>query len=135
MLNEANPTSPIACDGGHDVVGIVPAPEQRQHPRHHRLHAEADAVDAGGGVGGEQLVGDVVGVALHRDLGAGCHRDRGQHAGQQRRRDERRRAAADEHRRRPPLGMAGERADDVHAHRLQVVADEVGRSVHVANAQ
>ena len=59
-----------AVDRTLDVRGIVRAPEQREHVRAHRLHAERHAVHAGRAVLTQLRRVDRVGVALDRDLGA-----------------------------------------------------------------
>ena len=74
-LNVGSPTARHRRDGALDVGRVVGPAERGEHVRHHRLHADRDPVDAGVGVGGDQLLGDVVGVALDRDLGAGAQRD------------------------------------------------------------
>ncbi len=43
----AKPGVARQLDRAADVVGIVRAPEPGKHVRHHRLHAEAQPVDAG----------------------------------------------------------------------------------------
>ena len=69
------------------LAGSCVRPSDAEHVRHHRLHADADAVHAAADDTSRSSVGgDVVGVALDRHLGARRDRDRRQHAGQLRRR-------------------------------------------------
>ena len=103
---EADPADRL--DGADHVVRVVLATEQAEDPRHHRLHAEADPRDPTRGEDGQQLVGDVVGVALDGHLGAGDERQLAERGDELIRRNERRRATADEHRLHGP-GLAGER--------------------------
>ena len=111
-------------DGSLDVGAVVGAAERLQHVGRGGLHAEGETVHAAGEVGVEQLGGDVVGVALHRHLGAGGARDAVEHRDQVGRRHEGRGAAADEHRR----GGGQARGDEpvgVGAARREVAVDEV----------
>ncbi len=64
------PAVPGRLDGPLDAGRVVGPPEGRQHVGGHRLHPEGEPVHAAGPVGGEQLRGHRVGVALHRHLGA-----------------------------------------------------------------
>ena len=63
--------------GARGVEGLagrarrVQASQALQHRVVERLHAQADAGDAGPSVGGEGLHGHALGIALHGDLGAG----------------------------------------------------------------
>ena len=115
-LNVGSPTARAAATARSTLAGSCVPAERGEHVRHHRLHADRDPVDAGADERLEHRLGDVVGVALDRHLGAGRQRDRPQHRGQPLRRHQRRRAAADEHaRRRRHPGVDGPL--DLGAHR------------------
>ena len=96
-VERREPDVPDRLDGSDDVVGVVPATEQLEDARHHRLHAEADPRHPAGGIRGQQLVGDVVRVALDGDLGTVDDRDLSEGSDEQVGGNERRRPAADEH--------------------------------------
>ena len=68
-LTRSKPASCASRDRARDVARIVRAPERGEHVRRHRLHAEAQAIDAARAIRTELGGVDAVGVALHRDLG------------------------------------------------------------------
>ena len=77
------------------------------------LYAEGDAVDAGGGEGGEGFVGDLAGGALDGDFGVGGEAEVGAHGGEEaghvRAGEDGRSASAEVH------GVHGARQVNVHA--------------------
>ncbi len=87
-------------DRARDVLPVVGAAQAGQHVSARRLHTERHPRYAPGAVGGEELLGHVVGVALHGDLGALGQRHPAEDLHQRRRRHQRRGAAPHEDRRR-----------------------------------
>ncbi len=108
-------------------AGIVRALEGGEHVRHGRLHAEADAREAGRGerrqVGGV----DRVRVRLGRDLGAGGDAPgasgcRASIAARSADRQQGRRAAAEEHRRRRAVADARQPSSTPRANSISAIA-------------
>ncbi len=120
----SKPAARAELDGPPDVGGVVRAPERREDVRHHRLHAEAQPVDAGTAVRGELGRVDAVGVALDGDLGVGGALDRVEDAGELGPRDQRRSATAEEHARRRRQALVSP-AGDVGDARGDVLVDEM----------
>ena len=79
---------------------VMDAPERLQRGVVERLHAERDAVDAGGAIAAETLRLDAAGIGLQRDLGIGRDvpqsRDRIEHRADRAGLHQRGRAAAEE---------------------------------------
>ena len=99
---------------------VVGAAERGEHVGRHRLHTQADPVDAGVSIGREHLDGDVVGIALDGDLGVGGRP--GSHAITAARAsagNERRRPTADEDRVDAGGIAVGDRTVDLGAQRLR----------------
>ena len=111
-------------DGQDHVRGIVRSPERGEHVRRHRLHPEAQPVDAGPVIGRELGGVDAVGVALDGDLGIVGPFDRVEDAHQLIGVEQRRRPSAEEHTRRRRVALAATPLDVRHA-RIHVRPDEM----------
>ena len=120
---EANASREV--DRARDVGTVVRAAQRGEHVRAARLHAEREPVDSGPAVRRELGRVDRVGIALDRDLGARCARDRVEHPHEQLGFEERRRAAAEEHARRRRQRVDPRTALDVGDARVDVVDHEM----------
>jgi hypothetical protein len=102
----------------------VRATERREHVGCHRLHAQAEPIDAGPAIGRELVRVDAVGIAFDGDFGVIGPVDRVEDAHEPLGLEERRRAAAEEHarRRRVPVGAP---ALDVDNTRVDIGVDEM----------
>ena len=76
------PTLRTAATARSTLSDVVGAAERGEDVRHHRLDADGHAIDARRGVRGDQFLGDVVRVALDRDLRAWHDRHAPDHRGQ-----------------------------------------------------